>query len=146
MKNSTNPDSKIPPLAAECWLHRSRTVCLLALAFWTFSLTKLALGMGMLNTLHPTEDRLAKLGYAMGIWLFAMLARNCKQLSERLFYCIGVLYFGVVGIRGVIPMSGASVWICSSLGEALSAIEIMISAMIIFWHFRVGTHGTVSQK
>lgn len=145
MSNRTRPDSKMPPLARECWLHRRRSICLFALAFWTFSIIHQVLDMGKPYTFPSTEDRIVMLSYAMGIWIFATLAKDCKQLLERLFYCVGIVDFAIVGIRGAIPMSGVAVWACSLLNTALSAIEIALCLAILLGHFRVRTPKPDSQ-
>jgi len=145
MKDKIEVNSKMLPLAMECWLHRSQAICFIALAFWTYSLVSGVLSLVGVSVIHPRTDSFFILGYLIGIWLFATLGKSCKQPLERLFYSIGILDFIIRGACGVIPASGAGIWLCQFPNIALSAIEIALSGAIVLWHFSMRTSRSDSQ-
>ena len=121
-----------------CWLHRSKTVCAFAMALWIYSL--IGAVFQMRGSLHPNPDWLLVPGCGIGIWFFANCVAECKQRSERLFYCIGIVEISIIAVRAVIPMSKAGMLWSFGLAEAtLSVIGVVLSGIILMWHFRVRT-------
>jgi hypothetical protein len=127
-----------------CWLHRSRAICVLAMAFWIFPLTEAVLEIT--GILHPKVDWLAVPLYGVGIWFFATLVTDCKRRLERLFYCIGIVQMSIVAAHAAIPMSAVVTRFCEFADATLSAIEIVLSGTILLWHFRKRMDGSDSRE
>lgn len=139
-----NPE--MPSVAKECFLHRSRTVCLVVFALSTYAFINAVVNLAAPNSLRVHRAPFFILGPLMGIWLLATLAQRCKQLRERLFYCVGIAYFVLLGARTVLPLSAAVIRACQFLDVALWATGIALSGAIVLWHFRVGTSGSGSRS
>ena len=119
-----------------CWLHRSRAICVLAMAFWMYSLTGAILEMT--GTFHPKADWLVILCSGPGIWFAAIFARECNQRLERLIYCVLAVQMSIISARAVIPISEVALrlWFCESVNATLSAIEIVLTGTILLSHLR----------
>lgn len=121
----------------QCLLHSSRAICVVAIAFWTFWLTFAVLDIT--GILHQKVDLWSIPAYGVVIWSFATLAKDCKQRLERLIYCIGIVQMSILATHAVIPASMAVTRFSQFVDAALSAIEIVLSATILLWHFRTRT-------
>lgn len=139
-------DSKLRLLGSDRLLHRSRGICFFALALSVWSVVDHVVKLGHAHPPpHLTAPRLFIVGPIAVVWLLATLAQSCKQPQERLFYCVGIVYFVILGGRMVFPMSETTIRICEFTDIALSAIAVALSAAILFWHFRLRTRGPDSQ-
>ena len=120
----------------QCLLHSSRAICVLAIAFWTYSLTGAVLEIT--GILHPKMDFdvAVLLIYGVGIWAFATFAKDCKRRLERLVYCIGIVQMSILATHAVFPASTAVTRFSQFADATLSAIEIVLSGTILLWHFR----------
>ena len=119
----------------ECLLHSNRGLCLVAVVLCSAALVH---ALTLLNV-NPQHTYWVTYSCAVVIWLFLDLARCCKRLTERAFYCVGLVYYLILGIQSTIPMSGAASRTCQLLKAALCAIGIALSGSILVWHFRHGS-------
>lgn len=85
--------------------------------------------------LHQKVDP-SILAYDVCIWCFATLAKDCKERLERCIYCLGVVQMWILATHAVIPTSTAVTRFSQFADATLSAIEIVLSATILLWHFR----------
>lgn len=136
-------NNQLPVPCRGCWLHRSRALCVLAMALWIYLLTSEILEMR--GILHPKADWLVILISGPGIWVSVILAKECNQLLERLFYCILAVLMSIITARAVIPMSEAGMWFCEFTNATLSAIGVVLSGAILLWHFRTRMDGSDSR-
>jgi len=123
--------------AKECFLHRSLWISVGAFVLSAYSFINAVLNLANPALLHVRRTPFFIVGPLTGIWLLATLAQRCKQLRERLFYCVGTVYFALLGARTVLPLSSASIRACEFLDLALGATAIVISGAIVLWHLRV---------
>ena len=129
-----------------CWLHRSRAICVLAMAFWIYSL--IATVLEMTGILHAKVDWLVILVSGPGIWFSIVFAKECNQRLERFVYYIWAVQMSIISARAVIPMSEAGMWLwfCEFMAATLSAIGIVLSGIILLRHFRKRVDGSDSRE
>ena len=123
------------PKNKACLLHNNRVVCLCAVALCSAALVR---ALVLLNV-NPNHNYWVTYASAAAIWVFFDFARHCKRLVERSFYCVGLVYYLILGVQSAIPISGAAFWTAQLFKAALCAIDIALSGSILIWHLRHGS-------
>lgn len=144
VEDRMEPHSEMHDLAKECFLHRSRAICLVAVALSIYLLINAVIKVAGHVSFPVHRTPLFLLGPIMGVWLLATLAQRCNQVRERLFYVAWIGYFVIVGVRAALPLSEAAVRTLDFLQVALGIAGIVLSGAIAAWHLRVGRHPSSS--
>ena len=140
VEDRMEPHSEMKDVPRECFLHRSRAICFVALALSVYLLINAVVKVAGPVSLPVHRTPLFLLGPVMGIWLLATLAQRCNQLRERLFYVVWIGYFVTVGVRAALPLSESAVRASDFLQVALGVGGMALSGAIALWHFRRGSH------
>jgi hypothetical protein len=134
------PHSGIQEVSKECFMHRSRAICLVAFALSAYLFINAVLRVEGPVSFPVHRTPLFLLGPVTGIWLLATLAQRCNRLRERVFYIVWIGYFVIVGVRAALPLSESAVRAFDFLQVAIGVAGMALSGAITLWRFRRGMH------
>ncbi len=140
MEDSVQNHSHIQGPSRDCFLHRSRAFCLVALALSAYLFIDAVAKVARPVSFPEHRGRIFLLGPIIGIWVLGTVARGCNQLRERLFYLVWLGYFVIVGIRAALPLSETAVRTLDFVQMTVGVVGIALSAAVTLTHFRRGMH------